>query len=87
MMSNVKAVNCNGSNLVMLVSKTKVLEKLMSQLHQLVHSRVVLFVIRNLQEIEHDYVNSDVSQQPLLVLARLRCSTRAWLDAELVHSD
>jgi ribosomal protein L10 len=35
-------------HLIMLVAKTEVLEELMSQLHQLIHSRVILLVVRNL---------------------------------------
>jgi hypothetical protein len=74
-------------HLIVLVAKTEVLEELMSQLHQLVHSRVILLVIGNLQQVENNRVNTDVPQQPLLVLPWLDNSSRAWLNAQLVHAD
>lgn len=70
----------------MLISQTEVLKKLMSQLHQLIHSRIVLLVIRYLKKIENDYVNSDVPQQSLFVFSRLR-SAQSWCDAKFVHAN
>jgi hypothetical protein len=47
-------------HLIVLVAKTEVLEELVSQLHQFVHSGVILLVVGNLQQVQNNRVNSNV---------------------------
>lgn len=59
-------------HLILLIAQTKVLQKLVSQTHQLLHQHIVLLVIRILQQIQYDSVHTHIAQQTLFVFA--------WLD-------
>lgn len=74
--------------LVLLVTEAEVLQELVSERHQFVHPHVFLDVVGNLQEVQDYRVHSDVAQQTLFVLARLRRLACAAGDhAEPVHAD
>lgn len=55
-------------HLILLVAQAKVLEKVVSETHQLVHPNVLLRVIWNLKQVQYNRVNANVSQKPLFVL-------------------
>jgi hypothetical protein len=57
-------------SLIGLIFQAKVLQKLVSQSHQLVHPDILLLVVGNFEEIQNYFVNAHVAEQPLLVFAR-----------------
>lgn len=63
-------------DLILLIAEAEILQEIMSEPHEFVHSNILFGVERNLKQIENDSVNADVSQQPLLVFARLDLT--AW---------
>jgi hypothetical protein len=67
--------------LILLVAEAEILKELVRQSHQLVHAHVLFLVIGDLQQVQHHSVNTNVAQQPLLVLAGLDYAPRAHLGA------
>ena len=58
-------------SLILTISQAKVLQELVSQSHKVVHSNILLLVVRDLQQIQQNGMHAHVPQQALLVLSRL----------------